>query len=222
MRARSVFNAIASLLTVALALPAAAQQPEHYVLDGFGGVHAGGGAPVVSPAPPYFGFDVAVDVTYVPSELFYIDRSGVLVLDAFGGVHRGGGLANAVPGKATTPYFGFDIARAVVYRDQRPLVFTVSVDAGGGTFTSEGVTGVTKTGTGIYNVAFDRPVGFCTFVASLSVPSSLGLPSFTGIPGYASTSLDVTAEGVWVATMDDTAALADQSFSLVVVCPQRW
>ena len=34
----------------------------YYVLDAFGGVHAGGGAPVLLPATPYFGFNVAQDL----------------------------------------------------------------------------------------------------------------------------------------------------------------
>jgi len=33
-----------------------------YVLDRFGGLHAGGGAPVLLPGTPYFGFDVAHDL----------------------------------------------------------------------------------------------------------------------------------------------------------------
>ena len=33
-----------------------------YVLDGFGGVHAGGGAPILLPGTPYFGFDVVQDL----------------------------------------------------------------------------------------------------------------------------------------------------------------
>jgi len=33
-----------------------------YVLDRFGGLHAGGGAPVLLPGTPYFGFDVAQDL----------------------------------------------------------------------------------------------------------------------------------------------------------------
>lgn len=34
----------------------------YYVLDGFGGVHIGGTATVVSPLPPYLGFDAARDL----------------------------------------------------------------------------------------------------------------------------------------------------------------
>ena len=33
-----------------------------YVLDGLGGVHAGGGAPLLNPATPYFGFDITRDL----------------------------------------------------------------------------------------------------------------------------------------------------------------
>jgi hypothetical protein len=73
--------------------------PPHYVLDGFGGVHAGSGAPVMSPGTPYFGFDVAVDLE--------LAATGYYVLDAMGGVHAGGGAAVLNP---TTPYFGFPAA----------------------------------------------------------------------------------------------------------------
>ena len=34
------------------------------VLDGLGGIHAGGGAPPVNPSPPYFGFDIARDLEF--------------------------------------------------------------------------------------------------------------------------------------------------------------
>jgi len=57
----------AGLLALAASAPALGQEGQFYVLDGFGGVHAGGGAPAISPATPYFGFDVAVDLTYVPA-----------------------------------------------------------------------------------------------------------------------------------------------------------
>ncbi len=73
--------------------------PPHYVLDGFGGVHAGDGAPTLSPTTPYFGFDVAVDME--------LAASGFYVLDAMGGVHAGGGAMVLNP---PTPYFGFPAA----------------------------------------------------------------------------------------------------------------
>ena len=89
-------------------LPAAAnaQQAQFYVLDGFGGVHAGGGAPSITPGTPYFGFDVARDFAYIPG----VTADGYLVVDGFGGVHEGGAVAGVTP---KPPYFGFDIARAI-------------------------------------------------------------------------------------------------------------
>ncbi len=73
--------------------------PDYYVLDGYGGVHAGGDAPVLTPAAPYFGFDIARDLE--------LSANGAYVLDGFGGVHPAGGEAAFVPGP---PYFGFGIA----------------------------------------------------------------------------------------------------------------
>lgn len=114
------FLSCASMATVlTLASPVAAQHAQHYVLDGFGGVHAGGGAPAISPPTPYFGFDVAVDIVYIPVGTLSAAGDGVLVLDAFGGVHRGGSLV-AAPPSGGTPYFGFDIARAIASRDVPP------------------------------------------------------------------------------------------------------
>ncbi len=71
-----------------------------YVLDGLGGVHAGGGATLPGPESPYYGFDIAVDLELAPT--------GYYVLDGFGGVGSGGGAAS-ISGPAT-PYFGFDAA----------------------------------------------------------------------------------------------------------------
>ncbi len=70
--------------------------PGIYVLDGFGGVNSGGGAPVMNPATPYFGFDVARDME--------LAATGYYVLDGWGGLHAGGGAAPM----AGPPYFGFD------------------------------------------------------------------------------------------------------------------
>lgn len=89
-----------------------AQQGQYYVLDGFGGVHAGGGAGALSGAPPYFGFDIARGIAYAPGVL----DGGILVLDGFGGVHTIG-LGAVVP---ATPYFGFDVARGITYKNIPP------------------------------------------------------------------------------------------------------
>lgn len=89
---------------------ARAQSAQYYVLDGFGGVHAGGGAPALSPSSPYFGFDVAVDMVQITSAA----GDGYLILDALGGVHAAGVVASVAPG---TPYFGFNVARAIAPRN---------------------------------------------------------------------------------------------------------
>lgn len=112
-------RSIVPFVVVALLLstPVLAQDhAAHYVLDAFGGVHAGGGAPVISPATPYFGFDVATDIAYIPVGTGTAQGDGILVLDKWGGVHTGGSLSYAPP-LGRTPYFGFDAARAIVYRD---------------------------------------------------------------------------------------------------------
>ncbi len=72
-----------------------------YVMDVFGGIHGiGTGVTTISPAPPYFGFDVARDLE--------LTSGGGHVLDGFGGVHAAGSLAQLNPGP---PYFGFDISQ---------------------------------------------------------------------------------------------------------------
>lgn len=74
-----------------------------WTLDGFGGVHAWGGAPGLSGAPYWRGFDIARDLAVGAGGEGY-------VLDGWGGLHPVGG-APAVRG----PYWrGFDIARKVV------------------------------------------------------------------------------------------------------------
>ena len=110
---RTVFAAILTLLLAVTVAASFAQQNGYYVLDGFGGVHSGGGAPAVFPQTPYFGFDAAVDIVYIPPGASGND--GVLVLDALGGVHAGGAIAGGSLAPAT-PYFGFDIARGIAAR----------------------------------------------------------------------------------------------------------
>jgi hypothetical protein len=105
--------AAALFLVLAIATPSAGQVASYYVLDGFGGVHAGGGAPAV-PGTSYFGFDIAKGIAYAPGA----SGNGIMVLDGFGGVHRVG-LGTAV---APTPYFGFNIARAITYRNVPPRI----------------------------------------------------------------------------------------------------
>ena len=127
MRLRSVAEV---LIVLALCvLPAQAQNhAPHYVLDAFGGVHAAGGAPVIAPATPYFGFDVAQSIEYVPIGTAAASGDGILVLDKWGGVHRGGALV-ANPPSSSTPYFGFDAARDIAFRDVPPRIVSANIFA---------------------------------------------------------------------------------------------
>jgi len=82
-------------ILLAVASPAVAQSG--YILDGFGGVHAFNGAPVLPNPTPYFGFDIAASIVIIPS------GDGYFVLDKFGGVHPGGA---AVAPSPVPPYVG--------------------------------------------------------------------------------------------------------------------
>ena len=74
-----------------------------YVLDRFGGVHAGSAAIGEVFDTPYFGFDVAEDIEFPGTgDEYYL-------LDGFGGIHSG----NGAPPATGAPYFGFDIGRDI-------------------------------------------------------------------------------------------------------------
>ncbi len=96
-----------------------------FVLDGFGGLHAAGhGVVPISPAPPYFGFDIARDLE--------LSGDGAYVLDGFGAVHTAG--PSVVPLNPAPPYFGFDVAR------------DLELEAGGGAYVLDGWGGVHAVG----------------------------------------------------------------------------
>jgi hypothetical protein len=91
-----------------------AQYFGYYVLDGYGGVHRGGGAPAISPSPSYFGWDIAKALEYVPVGYSQTTHGhGLMVLDGYGGVHLGGALKGVTPSIQPTPYFGWNIARDI-------------------------------------------------------------------------------------------------------------
>lgn len=77
---------------------------ENYVLDGYGGVHPGGGAQALTLPTPYFGWDIARDM-----ELIQIGN-GYYILDGYGGIHAGGPAPAISP---ETPYWGWDVARDI-------------------------------------------------------------------------------------------------------------
>jgi hypothetical protein len=119
-----------------LAIPSFSQgDVPYYVLDGYGGIHSGDGAPAISPKTPYFGWDIARAFEYVAvgtSSTNYGD--GILVLDGYGGVHTGGKLSTVSVTK--TPYFGWDIARDIVYRNIPPRAYYSSLSVGNTSITS--------------------------------------------------------------------------------------
>lgn len=121
------FLALAAFALFSTAPDLSANHAQYYVLDGFGGVHAGGGAPVISPSTTYFGFDIAKDLAFVAQATSISVGDSILVLDGFGGVHAGGALASDAPSPGT-PYFGFDIARAIAYRNVPPRASNGSTD----------------------------------------------------------------------------------------------
>ena len=119
-----------------LVTPSHSQYVPHYVLDGYGGVHAGGGAGSISPATFYFGWDIARALQYVPVAVSSSTYGhGTLVLDGYGGVHRGG-KATSVSISPITPYFGWDIARDLVFRVIPPRAAYSSYSVGTTSVTS--------------------------------------------------------------------------------------
>jgi hypothetical protein len=126
MRFKGLGLGLGFVLLSAVAL--VAQYVPYYVLDGYGGVHAGGAAPVITPATSYFGWNIARDLVYVPvgfNDTYHGD--GLLVLDGYGGVHRGGKLSGVA--FASTPYFGFDIAKTITLRRIDPIAYGIADDS---------------------------------------------------------------------------------------------
>jgi lysozyme len=78
-----------------------------YILDGYGGIHAFGGAPAITGYAYWRGWNIARAIALRP------DGVSGYVLDGWGGIHPFGG-APAIKGFAYWP--GWDIARAMVLR----------------------------------------------------------------------------------------------------------
>lgn len=126
------FGFVALLL---ISSPSFSQTWPYYVLDGWGGVHAGGGAAAISPTSSYFGWDIAKAIDY-----FAVANSstnyghGILVLDGYGGVHKGGKLSGQ--SVAASTYFGWNIARDIVARIIPPRANYSSYNVGNTEVTS--------------------------------------------------------------------------------------
>lgn len=97
--------------------PTVGQVNGYFILDGFGGIHAAGGAlgTMIRSTPgddisiPFFGFDIARAIEVTPS------GRGIYLLDGFGGVHKLGDAFKAFPlgGPAATPIWGWDVAEDI-------------------------------------------------------------------------------------------------------------
>ncbi len=185
---RSRFVVAVFIIVVAWAGPAFAQHAPYYVLDAFGGVHAAGGAPAISPATPYFGFDVAATIEYVAVGTSTATGDGVIVLDKWGGVHYGGALATHPPGGPPTPYFGFDASRGLALRDI-PTRMASASDTATMDFTTTATSYTTMTSLTIYAPAS----GFLHVIgnANVNCPSGAGANS----AGYVVVNVDSTSAG---------------------------
>ena len=84
----------------------------------------------------------------------------------------------------------------------------------GATVRSRGTTSSTQTGTGDYQVIFDRDVRGCVYTATLGDESAAG----PGNGQISVTSVANNVNGVRVRTRDSAGELANRSFHLIVSC----
>jgi hypothetical protein len=76
-------------------------------------------------------------------------------------------------------------------------------------------TAVTRLGTGIYQVDFNRNITNCAYTATQGDPGAASAPAgFVGVTGRAG---DV--DGLFIITYDATAAVVDRNFHVHVLCP---
>jgi hypothetical protein len=88
------------------------------------------------------------------------------------------------------------------------------VSEAGAAVRSRGVSSSVTTGTGQYQLIFDRDVRQCTYVATLGDESA----SAPGTGQIAVTSAASNVNGVRVVTRDSDGAVANRSFHLIVSC----
>lgn len=88
------------------------------------------------------------------------------------------------------------------------------VTAGGAFRRGRGVSSAARTGTGRYQVIFNRDVRGCVYVATVGDPSAAAPGHGTAVVA----SLGTNVAGVVVRTFNEQGALANRSFHLVVSC----
>ncbi len=90
-----------------------------------------------------------------------------------------------------------------------------AVVTAGGTFRrGRGVQSVAQSGTGRYQVIFNRDVRGCVYVATVGDPSAAAPGHGTAVVGSVATIVNAVA----VRTFNQQAQLANRSFHLVVSC----
>ena len=95
-----------------------------------------------------------------------------------------------------------------------PRVFAV-VNADGTLARGRGASTVTKIGTGVYDVRFNRNIGTCTW------EGTVGFGQFSGSTGPAQITITGragTTNGLFVTTFDATGVATDEPFHALVVC----
>jgi hypothetical protein len=147
-------------------------QVNGYLLDGFGGIHSVNGAPAVS-AVPYYGWDIARDLVYLPN------HTGGFELDGFGGIHPfgiGGNPAPAIPSGA--PYWaGHDLARSMVMTSNTQGYV---LDAYGGIHPIGGAPSVT--GAPYFGFDIARDLTMLNTTSGYVLDGNGGIHSFGGAP----------------------------------------
>ena len=90
------------------------------------------------------------------------------------------------------------------------------IAADGGRFHVRGVTDVVKTGTGVYQITFDRDVTDCVYAATLTYDFQVpGVPAGTG---EIAAALGFDRDQLIVHTGDSAGQMADRPFHLLVSC----
>jgi hypothetical protein len=190
-----------------------AQYAGYYVLDGYGGVHAGGGAAAITPATAYFGWDIAKDIAFIP--VAYSDSvhgDGYLVLDGYGGIHRGGKLASI--SVASTPYFGWNIARALDFRRIDPQAYGTAL-----TTYADYTDNVIHTLSGPINMGLPDAgyvlVTGSVWVINTSTTAGQNLDALVGIGANSETTMDTASmKGVTVQAEPLTSAYNSATVSV--------
>ena len=135
--------------------------------------------------------------------------------------HSAGALKSDPP-SGGTPYFGFNVARAIIYRDRRPQVMSAVVSGLGNlNIGSDGVTGSSRSSTGTYLVTFDRSVRNCAMVAGIGLSSHADTGPLSALSRNIRTGVNTGYEGINVSiTNPATGSNADADFHLIVTCSQ--